>query len=96
MAQFERTMGNAPKTWHEKAQSLKEKLHTLTASTPLAKRHQAFVDTLKKGDSVYAIPFKRVGLIDRIRRKRERVILLVDGKHIELGFHQITRPTQTH
>jgi DNA mismatch repair protein MutS2 len=93
MAQFERTMGNAPKTWHEKAQTLKEKLHALTASTPLAQRHQAFVDTLKKGDSVYAIPFKRVGLIDRIRRKREIVILLVDGKHIELGFHQIARPT---
>ncbi len=96
MAQFERTMGNAPKTWHQEAQSLKEKLHALTASTPLAQRHQAFVDTLKKGDSVYAIPFKRVGLIDRIRRKREIVILLVDGKHIELGFHQITKPTQTH
>ena len=93
MAQFERTMVNAPKTWHEEAQGLKKKLHALTASTPLAQRHQAFVDTLKKGDSVFAIPFKRVGLIDRIRRKREIVILLVDGKHIELGFHQIARPT---
>ena len=96
MAQFERTMGNAPKTWHEKARSLKEELHAVTASTPLAQRHQAFVDTLKKGDSVYAIPFKRVGLIDRIRRKRKIVIILVDGKHIELGFHQITRPTHPH
>ncbi|NQV35217.1 MAG: hypothetical protein HQ515_21160 [Phycisphaeraceae bacterium] len=96
MAQFERTMGNAPKTWHEKAQSLKEELHAVTASTPLAQRHQAFVDTLKKGDSVYAIPFKRVGLIDRIRRKREIVILLVDGKHIELGFHQIAKPMHPH
>ncbi|MCF7974388.1 MAG: hypothetical protein K9N55_11275 [Phycisphaerae bacterium] len=92
MEQFQRTMDNAPKPWNEKAQALKKKLHALAASTPLAKRHQAFVDSLKKGDSVYAIPFKRIGLVDRIRRKRELVIVLVEGKHIELGFHQIARP----
>jgi len=95
MLQFEQAMGNAPKPWHEKAQSLKEKLHTLASSTPLAQRHQAFVDSLRKGDSVYAIPFKRVGLIDRIRRKRGIIILLVEGKHIELGFHQIAKPTHS-
>jgi DNA mismatch repair protein MutS2 len=95
MRQFEQAMGNAPKPWHEKAQSLKKKLHQLASSTPLAQRHQAFVDSLRKGDSVYAIPFKRVGLIDRIRRKRGIVILLVEGKHIELGFHQITKPTHS-
>lgn len=94
MARFERSMANAPKTWHSEAQNLKEKLHALTASTPLAQRHQAFVEALKKGDSVYVVPFKRVGLVDRIRRKREVVTVLVNGKHIELGFHQISRPTQ--
>jgi DNA mismatch repair protein MutS2 len=93
MEQFQRTMDNAPKPWSEKAQDLRKKLHTLTASTPLARRHQAFVNGLKKGDSVYAIPFKRIGLVDRIRRKHEIVILLVEGKHIELGFHQIAKPT---
>jgi len=92
MEQFERSMGNAPKPWHEKAQTLKEKLQTLAANAPLAQRHKAFVEKLRKGDSAYAIPFKRVGLVDRIRRKREVVILLVDGKHIELGFHQIAKP----
>ena len=95
MAQFERTMANAPKTWHEEARNLKKKLHALTASTPLAQRHQAFVEALKKGDSVYVIPFKRVGLVDRIRRKREIVIVLINGKHIELGFHQIAKPTHS-
>ena len=92
--QFERVMCNAPKPWLEKVEAFSQEVSALAVSTPLAQRHQAFIESLKKGDTVYALPFKREGLVDRIRRKKEVVTLLVDGKQIELSFAQITKPTQ--
>lgn len=90
--QLERDMCNAPKTWQEKIGSFSKDVTTLAASTPLAQRHQVFLESLKKGDTVYAVPFKREGLVERIRRKKERITVLIEGKQFDLNFSQITKP----
>jgi DNA mismatch repair protein MutS2 len=89
---FRREMQNAPKPWHETAQHLVEQIYALSDNTPLAVRHMAFIRSLRPGDSVYAIPFRRLAMVDRIRHKRQTVVLLLDSKQLELPFDQVARP----
>ena len=89
---FTARMQNAPAAWKEPAKELTEKVSTLSAGTPLAIRHAAFIDALRAGDTVYVIPFKREGLVHRIRRKRRKVVLFMEGKQLEVAFDDISKP----
>ncbi len=90
--EFTARMQNAPTTWKGHADELAEKVSALSARTPLAVRQARFVEALQSGDSVHVISFKREAIVHRIRRKRRRVVLLVEGKQLEVAFDDISKP----
>ena len=91
MDDFTVRMQNAPGTWKDQANKLAEKVSAVAASMPLAVRHAKFIEGLGAGDSVYVIPFKREAIIDRIRRKREKMVVLMEGKQLQVSFEDICR-----
>jgi len=95
MLGFQRHMKNAPGTWRSAAEDLVDQVRRLANNTPLALRHAQFMETLRKGDTVYVLPFRRQGIVDRIRRTRKRLSVLLEGKHLDLTFDQVCRPYET-
>ncbi|MHC4572615.1 MAG: endonuclease MutS2 [Planctomycetota bacterium] len=89
VADFAAEMGNAPKRWKERTDELAEQVLAAAASTPLALRHAKFVEGLRKGDSVYVVPFKRRGIVYRIHRKRRTVAVFIEGKQVEVPFAEV-------
>ncbi len=89
---FMAEMRNAPQTWGQKAEGLAQRVSELAAATPLAQRQAKFIETLRRGDSVYVIPFRRDGVVERLRQKRQTVVVLVDSKEVEVSFQEISRP----
>ncbi len=89
---FAARMQNAPTTWKSHADELAEKVSVLSTSTPLAVRQAKFVEALQPGDSVHVISFKRDAIVHRIRRKRRKVVLLMEGKQLEVAFDDISKP----
>jgi hypothetical protein len=85
-------MQNAPKAWKERTSEFAQKVSAVAASMPLAVRHAKFIEALGAGDSVYVIPFKREATIDRIRRKRKKVVVFVEGKQLQVSFEDICKP----
>ena len=92
LRQYVSAMKNAPKQWRESAEQLGEQIEVLAASTPLAQRHEKFFDALRKGDTVYVITFAREATVDRIRRKRKAVRVILAGKQLEVGSEDICDP----
>ena len=92
---FAGEMKNAPRPWSQKIETLAREAAKLAASTPLAQRHAAFVSGLRRGDSVYVIPFKREGTVERIRRKRETIVVFMDSKQLELPFRDVAKPERS-
>lgn len=92
--EFSAEMQNAPGAWQQKARTLADKVIELAAGTPLAIRHSDFVDQLRRGDSVYVISFRREGLVERVRKKRGTVEVLVDSKQVEVRLEEISKPRQ--
>jgi DNA mismatch repair protein MutS2 len=89
---FAAEMQNAPGLWQQKAKDLAGKIGELAAGTPLAQRQADFVESLRRGDSVYVIPFRREGIVERIRRKRGTIEVLVDSKQVEVSCAEVSRP----
>jgi DNA mismatch repair protein MutS2 len=89
---FAAEMQNTPGPWSQKAGQLFSQLSKLADGAPLAARHAKFIESLRRGDSVYVIPFKREGTVERIRRNRRTVVLFIDSKQVELPFKEIGRP----
>jgi DNA mismatch repair protein MutS2 len=85
-------MQNAPKTWKDKATEVAEQISVVASSTPLAVRHAKFIESLRSGDSVYVIPFRNEAIIDRIRRKRKKVVVFIKGKQLQVSFDDICKP----
>jgi len=92
LEEFTAQMQNAPKAWKERTDEFAEKVTAAASSMPLAARHAKFVEGLSAGDSVYVVPFHREGIIDRIRRKRKKVVVLLEGKQVQVSFDDITKP----
>jgi len=90
--EFAGEMQNAPSTWSGRAQGLAEKVAELAAGTPLAQRHADFIAGLRRGDTVYVVPFRREGIVERIRKSRETIVVFVDSKQVELPFREVARP----
>jgi len=91
---FASDMQNAPQQWSGRARDLAQRVGQLAAGTPLAKRQAEFIETLRRGDSVYVIPFRREGIVERIRRKRKSIVVFCDSKQVEVPFDEIARPVQ--
>ncbi len=89
---FAAEMHNAPQRWSQKAGQLAAEIAQLAASTPLAVRHEKFIESLRRGDSVYVIPFKREAIVERIRRSRRTVVAFIDSKQVELPFNDVAKP----
>jgi hypothetical protein len=92
---FATEMRNAPQTWSQKVEGLAHRVDELAAATPLAQRHARFIESLRRGDSVYVIPFRRDGIVERLRQKRQTVVVLVDSKEVEVSFQEISRPERS-
>jgi len=90
--EFAAEMQNAPSTWSQKAQGLAGKVAELAAGTPLAQRHSEFVAALRRGDSVYVVPFRREGIVERVRKSRGTIVVFVDSKQVEVPFREIVKP----
>jgi DNA mismatch repair protein MutS2 len=92
---FAAEMQNAPSTWSQKAQELAGRVAELAASTPLAQRHSEFIAALRRGDSVYLVPFRREGIVERVRKSRGTVVVFIDSKQVEVPFGEIMKPDGT-
>jgi len=92
--EFAAEMRNAPSLWQQKARELAGKVAELAAGTPLAMRHSDFIDALHRGDSVHVIPFRREGIVERVRKKRGTIVVFVDSKQVEVPFAEISKPRQ--
>jgi DNA mismatch repair protein MutS2 len=90
--EFAAEMQNAPGTWSQKAQDLAGKVAELAASTPLAQRHADFIGALRRGDTVYVVPFRRDGIVERVRKSRGTIEVFVDSKEVEVPFREIAKP----
>ncbi|MBI9015784.1 MAG: hypothetical protein JEZ07_00850 [Phycisphaerae bacterium] len=91
---FGQQMQNAPKQWAQKALELNEKIYELAASTPLALRQQAFVEKIRKGDTVWVLNFKREGIVVRLHRKRQSAVIRIEGKEVEIPFTELWEPSE--
>ncbi len=89
---FASEMQNAPLQWSGRAMQLAERIGELAAGTPLAMRQAEFIETLRRGDSVYVIPFRREGIVERIRKSRKSIVVFCDSKQVEIPFDEIARP----
>jgi DNA mismatch repair protein MutS2 len=92
MESFLAEMRNAPKPWRRHAEELAEQVSLAAASMPLAVRHARFIEGLSAGDGVYVIPFKRRGIVYRVRRKRRVIVVFVEGKQVEVPFSEVSQP----
>ena len=92
LAVFTAQMQNAPKVWKDRADEFAEKVMAAASTMPLAARHAKFVEGLSVGDTVYVIPFHREAIIDRIRRKRKKVTVFLEGKQVQISFEDICKP----
>jgi len=92
MAELAAQTQNAPQVWASRVSEAVERVSELAASTPLAVRHAQFIETLRRGDSVYVVPFRRDGVVERIRRKRKAIVVFLDNKQVEIPFEEIGRP----
>jgi DNA mismatch repair protein MutS2 len=90
--EFAAGMQNAPAAWSQKAKVLAEQVTELASGTAMAQRHADFIAALRRGDSVYVIPFRREGIVDRIRKGRQTIVVLVDSKEVEVPFREVARP----
>jgi DNA mismatch repair protein MutS2 len=93
--EFAAEMQNAPGTWSEKAREFAGRVAELAAGTPLAQRHSEFIAALRRGDSVYVVPFRREGTVERVRKSRGTVVVFVDSKQVEVPFREIMKPDGT-
>ncbi|MBN1764134.1 MAG: hypothetical protein JW860_02670 [Sedimentisphaerales bacterium] len=91
---FIHEMHNAPHPWLQKAEQFRDAIHQAADATPLAQRQQQFLETVRSGDTVYILTFHREAIVQRIRRKRRIMVLLMDGKQIEVPFSEIWQPLQ--
>jgi DNA mismatch repair protein MutS2 len=89
---FAAEMQNAPGVWQQKTKALADKVAEMAAGTPLAQRHAEFVESLRRGDGVYVIPFRREGIVERVRKKRGTIEVLIDGKQVEVPFAEVSKP----
>jgi DNA mismatch repair protein MutS2 len=89
---FIKQMRNAPKPWSQHTEQLNQKIIKAAESTPLAVRQTQFIQTLRKGDTVYVIPFRRNGIVDRINQKRRTITLLLEGKQLRVPFTEVWEP----
>jgi hypothetical protein len=84
-----REMGEAPGLWRDKAVTLWGALEQIAAKTTVAQRRAEFIKTLRTGDYVYLPTFGKQAMVLRMHRKKETLIVTMDGRELEVGFEQV-------
>jgi DNA mismatch repair protein MutS2 len=82
-------LSHAPKPWCERFEELSRRIDQAITNTPLALHQAQFIETIRKGDTVYVMPFRREGVVLRLRHKKKTIILQMNGKQIEVPFTEI-------
>jgi len=41
---------------------------------------------------VFVVPFRREGMVERIRKSRGTIVVLVDSKEVEIPFREVVKP----
>jgi DNA mismatch repair protein MutS2 len=82
-------LANAPKPFADDARQLAEDLANLAANTSLARQQRRFLETVRKGDTVYVAPFDTAGAVTRLHKGRETMIVDITGKQIEVPYSEI-------
>ncbi len=77
---------NAPDPWKQEAEKLLADLTELAAAAPLACKQKAFLDTLGKGDRVYLLSLDCPATVLRMRKSRQLLTCMVDGKEVDVPF----------
>jgi DNA mismatch repair protein MutS2 len=90
--EFAAGMQNAPAAWSQKAKALAERVTELASGTAMAQRHADFIAALRRGDGVFVVPFRREGIVERIRKSRGTIVVLVDSKEVEVPFREVAKP----
>ncbi len=80
---------NAPKPWRQQAEELAAEIEKIASESTLSKKQNAFLESLRVGDSAYALPLRSTGVVHRIHRKRQTVSLQMDGKHVEVPYRDL-------
>ena len=86
---FSHETQNAPKPWLDKISEFTQQINSAAANSPLAQRQRRFVNSVGKGDCVYVLSLNCQGYVQKIRRKKQTIILLINGKEVEVPFTQI-------
>ena len=89
MNEFARDTQNAPKPWDERVKEFKQKIDLAAAGMPLAARQAKFIENVRKGDTVYVMALDREAIVQRISRKRQMMVLLMDAKQVQVPFTEI-------
>ena len=83
------TARNAPAPWGDKSRELQERIVKIAAGTPLSVLHARYVESLREGDRVYAVPFQSYGTVRKILARQRQMRLEIEGVVYEVPFSQI-------
>jgi DNA mismatch repair protein MutS2 len=95
LGEYGSQMKNATKPYKDLADKLSQQVSDAADSTPLAARHAKFIESLRKGDNVYVMSFRRQGIVDKIHRKRRTIVVIVEGKQVEVPLKDVRQTTDT-
>jgi DNA mismatch repair protein MutS2 len=85
-----RELKNAPKAVRDVTETLEKAIEDEIVHTPLGQKRDTFARSLKKGEDVYVIPFRKSGTITRINKAKERVTVNIDGLSVETDFSSVS------
>ncbi len=87
--QYTIEMQNAPKLWKDTGEAFIKQLSQQVSQTNLAQRQAAFLEKVSAGDRVYVDCFSKNAVIEKIRRKKESAVVLIDGKQLEVPLKEL-------
>ncbi len=80
----------APGTHGKRAQELKKALESLLDWSPLAEQRERFLRSLKRGDTVRVPRFRFRGPVEKVDRKKGKVLVLLEGgMRMEIPFQDV-------
>ncbi len=80
---------NAPAQWRQLIESYAQLFIQAANDTPLGRRQQQFIESLRKGDTVYLPHLRTTGLVIRIRKNRQTAEIATSDKTLELPFDRL-------
>ncbi len=80
----------APAPHGERARALKKALESLLAWSPLARQRERFLENLRKGDTVRVPRFRFRGPVEKVDRRKGKILVLLEGgMRMEVPFQDV-------